>query len=148
MAAPVLPLTMSQTTPKKNYALLALAILLLLLGGVGLYLGTDNFQIRTLGLAAIMASTYFIRISRVRERSNFPLAQIRDSDVTKTPGIRRRLWILSIAMLPLFGVALLLLYIDAVNGYHEVWPVYAFAGVGLVCAGVWSCLAGVIAGSK
>jgi hypothetical protein len=139
---------MAQTTPKRNYLLFALAILLLFLGGVCLYLGTNNFQIRMLGLAAIMASTYFVRISRIRDQSNIPLAKIRDSDVTKTPGIRRRLWILSLALAPLFGVALLLMYIDAANGYHELWPIYVFVGVGLVCAGVWGCLAAVIVGSK
>jgi len=37
--------------------------------------------------------------------------------------------------------ALVLLYMDALRGYHETWPVYLFASVGVVCAVVWSYLA-------
>jgi hypothetical protein len=114
-----------------------------------MYLGTHRPPIRSLGLAALFASMYFVRKSRARGRSDFPLATTRDTGVTKAPGTRRRLWMLSLTMVPLLGVALLLMYIDSANGGREVWPAYVFAGVAIVCAGVWGSLAFfVIAGSK
>jgi len=54
--------------PRKKYGFFVLAIVLLLLGGVGLYLGAHNFSIRVLGLAALLASGYFVRISHVHDR--------------------------------------------------------------------------------
>jgi hypothetical protein len=140
---------MSQTTPKKNYALFSLAILLLLVAGIFMYLGTHNFQIRSLGLAALVASGYFVRVSRVHERSNFSLATTQPTDVKCETGLRRRLWILSISMVPLLVVALLLMCSGTVtDGGNKTWPVDVFAGVALVCAGVWGCLVAVITGSK
>jgi hypothetical protein len=40
----------------------------------------------------------------------------------------------------LLGTSAFLLHIDAVNGGHEAWPPDIFAGVALVCAGVWGSL--------
>jgi hypothetical protein len=124
----------------KRYGLLALALLLLLLGGAGIYFGSHNFPIRALGLAAIMASTYFVRISRVRDRSVFPEASGRTMDLT-TEGPGSWLWFVSLALVPVLGAAFFLMHIDFANGGHVAWPVYLFAGVALACAIVWSYLA-------
>jgi hypothetical protein len=140
---------MSQTTPKKNYALLALAILLLLLGGVCLYLGTHDFQIRSLGLAAIVASTYFVRMSRVRYRSDSPEATGPGKDLKTTKGPGRRLWIVSLALVPSLCVAIFLMSSDTVtDGGNATWPVDIFAWVAVVCTIVWSYLAVKIVGAK
>ena len=85
----------SQKTDKR-YGLLVLAFLLLLLGGLGIYFGSHNFPIRALGLAAIMASTYFVRISRIRYRSILPEASGRSMELaTEAPA--RWLWFVSLA---------------------------------------------------
>jgi hypothetical protein len=122
----------------KRYGLLALA--LLLLGGVGIYFGSHNFLIRALGLAALMATTYFVRISHVRDRSVFPEASGRTMELT-TRGPRTLLWSVSVALIPVLGAAFLLMHVDFANGGHEAWPVYLFAGVALACAIIWSYLA-------
>ena len=137
----------SQNSPAKRRALLALAFLLLLLGGVGLYFGSHNFPIRSLGLAAIMASTYAVRISRGHVRPALPKASGRTIEL-KTEGPGRALWILSIAFVPLLGAAFLLMDIDSVNGGHEVWPVYLFAGVVFAGVLVWGCLVARIFASR
>jgi hypothetical protein len=62
-------------------------------------------------------------------------------------GPARGLWVASIALVPLLGIAWFLLDRDAVNGGHEAWPVDVFAGVGLVCTLVWSCFAAKIVGA-
>ena len=130
-------------TPQKSgkrYGLLAIALLLLLLGGVGIYFGSHNFPIRALGLAAIMASTYFVRISRVRDRSVFREGSGRTMELT-TEAPARWLWFVSLALIPVLGAAFFLMHIDFAKGGHEAWPVYLFAGVALACAIIWSYLA-------
>jgi hypothetical protein len=126
----------SQNVRRKRYGLFVLSILLLLLGGVGIYPGTHNYLIRVLGLASLMASVYLVRISGVHHVSSLPKV---NSVEYGSPS--RLLWILSLALVPLLGASGYLLHTDAVNGGHQVWPVYVFAGVGLLCAGVWGCLA-------
>jgi hypothetical protein len=140
---------MSQTTPKKNYARFALAILLLLLGGVCLYLGTHDFQIRSLGLAAIVASTYFVRMSRGRYGADLPGTTGPGKDLKTPKGPGRRLWIVSLALVPLLGVAIFLMSSDAVtDGGNASWPVDVFASVAVVCTIVWSYLAAKIVGAR
>jgi hypothetical protein len=141
-----MPVTTHQSVVRKRYGLFVLAILLLLLGGAGLYFGSHNYPIRALGLIAIMASAYLARISHVHDRLGLPEASGRLKDLKTAKGPGRLLWILSLALVPLLGASAFLLHIDAANGGHKAWPVDVFAGVGLACAGVWGCLAAKILG--
>jgi hypothetical protein len=135
-----MPETTSQNVTRKRYGLLLLAFLLLLLGGAGVYLGSHNFLIRVLGIVAIMASTYFVRISRVRDGSALSETSRRGRDFKSAEAPGTLLWIISLSLVPLLGGAFFLLHIDAVNGGHERWPVDVFAGVGFTCAIVWGYL--------
>jgi len=56
---------MAQTGRQKRYGVFALAVLLLLIGGAGLYLGRHNFAIRALGIGALLVSVRLVRISNV-----------------------------------------------------------------------------------
>jgi putative flippase GtrA len=89
---------------------------------------------------ACLVSVYLVRISHVHARStaNFAADQGADTKAKKVPG--RLTWLLGIALLLLTGISYLYLYYDALHGYHEVVPVYLFAGVGLACALVWAYL--------
>jgi len=107
---------------------------------VGLYFGSHNFPIRALGIAAIMASTHFVRISRVRARSAFPGATGRTTELT-TEAPARWLWFVSLALIPVLGAAFFLMHIDFANGGHEAWPVYLCGAIALACAIIWSYLA-------
>jgi hypothetical protein len=138
----------SQNVVRKRYGLFVLAILLLLFGGVGIYLGSHNYAIRVLSLVAIMASVYLTRISHVHDRSGLPEASGRGEGLKTAKGPGRLLWVVSIALVALLGASFFLLHIDAINGGHEAWPADVFAGVGLVCAIVWSYLAAKIFGSQ
>jgi len=138
------PVIAFQNVARKRYGLFVLAILLLLLGGVGIYVGSQSYLIRALGLVAIVASVYLVRISHVHDRSGFPEAsgQRTDPKIAKSPG--RLLWIVSLILVPLLGASLFLLHMDAVNGGHQAWPADVFAGVGLACAIIWGYLAAKI----
>jgi hypothetical protein len=142
-------MTTSQISTRKRYSFLVLAILLLLLGGVCLYLGSHNFQIRSLGLAAILASGYAVRIARAHDRPNLPNANGQGKDLRKSKGPSRSLWIVSAAMIPVLGVAIFMMCSDAVtDGGNATWPVDVFAWVAVVCTIVWSYLASKIVGAK
>ena len=134
---------------RKRYGLLVLAILLLLFGGLCLYQGSHNFQIRSIGLAAILASGYFVRISQVRERPNLPGVADQGKYRRKSKGPSRSLWIVSAAMIPVLGVAIFMMCSDAVtDGGNATWPVDVFAWVAVICTSVWSYLASKIFGAK
>ena len=107
----------SQNVVRKKHGLFVLAMLLLSLGGVGIYLGSHNYPIRAVGVVAVMASAYLIRIANVHDRSG---SQGTGLTAVKAPG--RLLWIISLALVPLLGAAFYLLQIDAANGGHEAWP--------------------------
>lgn len=131
----------SQNLAGKRYVLFVLAIPLLLLGGLGIYVGSHNYPIRALGVVAIMASAYLVRISHVHRKPGLLVeAGGPGTDFTIAKGPGRLLWIISLALVPLLGGALFLMHIDAVNGGHEAWPADVFGGVGLVCAVVWGYL--------
>ena len=53
----------SQEVSKKKCGPFILVILLLLSGSEALYAGSHNFAICSLGLVAIVASTYLVRLS-------------------------------------------------------------------------------------
>jgi hypothetical protein len=65
----------SQKVTHKRYGLFVMAILLLLLGGVGIYVGSHNYPIRALGVVAVMASACLVRISHVHDRSDLHKAR-------------------------------------------------------------------------
>ena len=123
----------------KKHGLRVLAVFLLLLGGIGIYLGSDNYPIRVLGAIAILASVCVLRIYRSSTRIA-PAIATENTASMLTSGPGRLLWIISFAMVPLLGAAWFLLHVDAVNGGHQAWPVDVFAGVALICCVVWSFL--------
>ncbi len=138
----------SQNVARKRGGLFVLSISLLLLGGLGIYVRPHNYSIRALGVAAVMASAYLVRICQVRYRPGLPDESALRTDLKIAKGPERLLWIISLALIPLLGAAFLLLHIDAVNGGHEAWPADVFAGVGLACAAVWGYLIARIFGGR
>ena len=49
-------------------------------------------------------------------------------------------WVIGVALTVALAVAYCALYRDALNGYHDIAPVYAFAAIGVLCAGWWAGL--------
>jgi hypothetical protein len=130
---------MPQKVAPKRYGLFVLAILLFLFAGVGIYLGSHNYAIRMLGLAALIAGVYLVRISRVHNRPGWPEGGgTKNFNAVGGPG--RLAWIIALSMVPLLCAAYYLMYIDAANGGHEAWPADVFAGVGVACVIAWGYL--------
>ena len=132
---------MSHKVPRKRHGVYALAILMLFWAGGAMIAGSHNFAIRSLALAACMVSVYLVRISNVHTRSvsDANSSQLMNSIAPKRPSAA--MWTVAAALAALLGVSCLLLYRDALHGYHEILPVYLFAGVAAVCALYWAYLA-------
>lgn len=139
---------MSATTPQniagKRYGLLALAAFLLVLGGAAIYVGSHNYPIRALGLVAVMASAYLVRVSRVRGQSEFPGANGPSTALEMTKGPGRLAWVLALALVVLLGISYFLLHEDAVHGGNARWPADLFAWLGLAFAVVSGYIAAKI----
>jgi hypothetical protein len=130
----------SQKVSRKRYGLLVLAIMVLLSGGVALFMGSNSFAVRSFGAVACIVSVYLVRISNVHTHSALAVTNDRgtDSRATKRPG--PLMWTVGVALLAVMGISFLSLYIDALRGYHEILPVYIFAGIAVACAVFWSYL--------
>jgi hypothetical protein len=118
-----------------------LAIVLLLAAGVALLLRWNDFVVRSFGVLACMASAHFFRTSKVKGRSDEAVKNSIDASHDTTVGPSRLLWFLSgVCALAVVG-SLAYLYEDALDGYHEVLPVYVFSGTVVAGTLVWSYLA-------
>jgi hypothetical protein len=137
-----MPMTAAQQDPRKvRRGLFAVAILLLLAAGAAFFMGGKDFTIRSLGLLALIVGVYLVRASKVNStRSALVItsSQGTDSDAKKSGG--RLMWIIGAALLPIAVASYFYVQQDALHGYHEVLPVYVFAGVAVLCTLVWSYL--------
>jgi hypothetical protein len=130
---------MSEKILQKRYSLFVLAVLLLMLAFAAFVLASNSFAIRSLAIVALLLSVWLVRVSNVHRRSN-----PERSGGTGAAMVRRigpRAWAVGAGCLLAAVIAYLYLRKDALNGYHQVLPVYVFAGVGLVCAVVWGYIA-------
>lgn len=118
-----------------RYGLFAVGAILLVLGGIAFLI--NDRSIRPIGIGAILLSTYLVRMSTIRGRSAQGAGAVA---VKATERSSRLLWVVSLALLPVAIIAFLYLENDAAHGYHQVLPVYVFAGVAVLCAAVWSSL--------
>ena len=127
---------------RRNRNRLTIAILLLVLGGIAFYKGSNDLAIRSLGLIACVASVYVIRRSKSQTPSvSDGLAeQSRDPKAADRPG--RLMWTLGAVSLLLIGISYFFLRMDAAEGHHQIWPVYLFFWVVVVCGLFLSYLAG------
>ena len=129
-----------QKVSPKRLSLFILAVVLLLSGGAAFYVGSHNFAIRSIGILAVIASVYLVRISNVHGRSGLPVAGGQAVALKATNGPGRVAWGVAIGLLLVLGVSLFYLYDDALHGYQEVLPVYMFAAAGFACAIGWGYL--------
>lgn len=116
----------------KFYALRAAALAVGILGVAGVILGTHNLGVRSLGLVGIVVCFWLMR------RSKAYVWRARGQEVAEwsLAGAARRVgpraWTVMGVSLAACGVFYLAIYLDAVHGGREVWPVYALLGACVV----------------
>jgi hypothetical protein len=131
----------SQETPQKRYSLFVLAVLLLVFAGAAFVLASGSFAIRSLGLVAILISVWLVRASNVRSRPGVELAGTGATGDRTSKRLGLVIWAVGAGSLLAAGASYYYLRNDALNGYHQVLPVYVFAGVGVACAVIWGYMA-------
>lgn len=126
---------------KRRYGLFALAIALFLAGGAAIFVGFNNPLALAFAGLMIVASVRLVKASNVHGGTRHADGSLgnADPDGTKRPGLLA--WTLGVGSAAAVGISFFYLYKDAVNGYHGIVPVYAFAASALVAAVVWSYLA-------
>ena len=131
---------MDEKMLKKRYGLFALAVLLLAFACAAFVLAPNNFAIRLLGIAAIVVSVWLVRRSGIHTQSR---GLVSSGGTTARAGSRLGIvgWAAGVGSLLAAGASYFYLRNDALHGYHQVSPVYVFAGVGLACAVIWGYIA-------
>jgi len=119
---------MAFSDTSKRRLLYASAIALLLIATAAVLLGQDNFVIRSAGLIALFGSMKLLRAAK--SIGQFPSVPA----TSALPPPSRTMWLVGATLVAIQVVTAYLLYADAAAGGKEVWPVYAFAANGIVCA--------------
>jgi hypothetical protein len=118
----------------KFYTLRALALALGAFAAVDFLLRPNAFGFRALALLGIFVGLWLVR------RSNAYVWDARGQVVgVRSPAVAVRrvgpvAWTLVAASLVASGATFFLMYLDAVHGGKEAWPVYAFTGAVLAFA--------------
>ena len=125
----------------RNGAAAALVVVIAI-GDAALFVVTHNFVLRSAGMAALVFAVYFLRNvqERSHDNSNINSNRTLSGQMDSNRKISTLMWIKGIVMLGIFGVSCLFLYLDVVEGYNRVAPLYAFAISGLVCGMYWAYL--------
>jgi peptidoglycan/LPS O-acetylase OafA/YrhL len=131
----------------KRYGLFAVAIVLLVCGGFALLMGSTHFLFRPLGALACLVSVWLVKLSRVHAESD-AAASARNVSLGTTDRPRPAMWALGVVSLIAAAISYLYLYKDALDGYHEILPVYCFAAAMLVVAVIWGYLAAKLLSGK
>jgi hypothetical protein len=131
------------TISKRAFGNRVAAVVSLLAAGGGLLYNWSHhsFVILAASLSLILIALYFSRRARGKASEGSPvIGRLGARADAADPSVLRRvgpmLWGLSALSVLAVGVAYFLLYRDGLGGYHQVWPVYVFAGAGVVAAGV------------
>ena len=126
-----MPVTIPPKVRRRRYAMRALALVLLVSAGFALVLRSDSFGIRMLALGAIVVGVQLVKYSDDYVRRS----QGRTGDGWSPARGDRRVgplaWTLVVASLVACGVFYFAMYVDALHGGKQGWPVIAFAGAGV-----------------
>jgi len=125
----------------KWYGLFGLATIMIVCAGATFYMWPNNFPIRLIGLLFILVSVYLFKKSIIYRRPRFSTS---DTEDTHVKAAKRHpsflMWVVGVVLIVAWGLSFLYLDKDAIDGYHDVLPVYLFTGIGLTCGLFWAYL--------
>ena len=130
------PQPVTMTSPrrpnKRKFALLTLAFLLIAFAGATLAMGGSVVA----AMVAVATSVVCIRLINIRA----PSASATEASQWRATTLRQPIGIISIILVPIMTTASFFLYRDAVQGYHQIWPLHFFEATAFICALCWSYL--------
>ena len=107
-----------QPPNRRKFALLAVAFLLLAFAGVAMARGGNGVMV----MVAVSTSLVCVRLINVHTPSGSATESAQWAGSRLATLIRRPIGIISIILVPTMALASFFLYRDAVQGYHQAWP--------------------------
>jgi hypothetical protein len=108
------------------------AFFLLGAAALALYFGQHDFPVRVIGLIAIMSAVGLAKSPRgalsIAEQKNRP------------PPLNILHWAIAILLTGALALVYRMLWVAGHDGSTSVWPVYEFAGTGLIAGAYWAAL--------
>jgi len=131
-----------QPPNKRKFTLLTIAFLLLAFAGVAMALGGND----VMAMVAVSTSLVCVRLINVRTPSGSATEAAQWAGSRLATLIRHPIGIISIVLVPIMAMASFFLYRDAVQGYHQTWPLHFFEATAAICALCWSYLFSMFVG--
>jgi hypothetical protein len=110
---------------------------LLIFGGILFVAFIDEGLVRSIGVAMVVASAFVFKYYRGRFTPEATSIRYPASGKIERKEVTPTAWLLGVATILLSVFTFMLLYKDAVDGYHQPGPVYLFVGAILFCSVVW-----------
>lgn len=130
----------SHNNDLRRYGLLVLAAVLVIGGGVLIYIGAGTFAIHAIGIILIMLGAGAVRLSAVHGQKSLSGEQSESQDGPRHKGPSLLTWIIGGLLLLATGLSYLYLREYALGGGTKAFPVYLFVGVGSFCTLFWAFL--------
>jgi hypothetical protein len=131
---------MNSKESNNRHGLFVLGLVTLLLGGAVVASHFDNFTCWSSGFLACVIGLWIMRISKKHGISE--VRQTYGDSVNSTrlqrPGVLA--WVLGGISIFALGLSFFLLWLDAQEGGHWTWPLYAILVSTLACAVTWGYL--------
>ncbi len=94
----------------------------------------NDFMIRSSGVLMCIIGAYLVKISNIRSLKGLRSTHNKSLNLMTPSRPGRLVWAMGAASVVATGVSFIYLYQDALDGYHQIWPVYMFAASALICA--------------
>jgi hypothetical protein len=95
-----------------------------------------------MAMVAVSTSVLCIRLINILA----PSASASEASQGRAAALRQPIGIISIVLVPIMAMASFFLYRDAVQGYHESWPVNLFFWTGFICSLCWAYFVSMLHG--
>ncbi|MGH8191881.1 MAG: hypothetical protein ACREP2_10590 [Rhodanobacteraceae bacterium] len=134
--------TMMPGSSSLRRGLFVLGLLMLFAGGIVAAVGFNSYPYWWLGVLACVVGVWLMRISKSRNliesRSAGGAGANSYTPLQQHPS--RLAWILGAVSAGAVVASFVALYMDAVDGYRWMWPLYAFVACAIAATLVWSYL--------
>jgi hypothetical protein len=99
-----------------------------------------------MAMLAVGTSLVCVRLINVHTPSGSATEAAQRTESSLATRLRRPIGLISIILVPIMAMAAFFLYRDAVQGYHQFWPLHFFEATAAICALCWSYLFSTLLG--
>jgi hypothetical protein len=99
-----------------------------------------------MAMLAVGTSLVCVRLINVHSPSGSASSAAQRVESGWATHFRRPIGLISLILVPIMAMASFFLYRDAVQGYHQFWPLHFFEATAAICALCWSYLFSTLLG--